>query len=42
LAVVPMPITGGRMRLPDKPGLGVALDPDKLAKLTVKETTVRA
>jgi glucarate dehydratase len=38
----PMPITGGRMRLPDKPGLGVALDPDKLAKLTVKETTVRA
>lgn len=37
-----MPITDGRMRLPDKPGLGIAIDPDKLARLTVKEQTVRA
>jgi hypothetical protein len=30
------------MRLPDRPGLGIAIDPDKLARLTVKEAAVRA
>ncbi|MBI3513474.1 MAG: hypothetical protein HY060_05330 [Proteobacteria bacterium] len=38
----PMPIVDGRMRLPEKSGLGVALDRDKLTNLTVKEATVRA
>jgi glucarate dehydratase len=37
-----MPIVDGRMRLPDKPGLGVTLDPNRLAKLTVKEVSVHA
>ena len=37
-----MPITNGTMRLPDGPGLGVSLDPDKLARLTVREAVVRA
>jgi glucarate dehydratase len=27
-----LPITGGRMRIPSGPGLGVALDRDKLAR----------
>jgi glucarate dehydratase len=38
----PMPIVDGRMRLPDKPGLGVAIDPARLDRLTVKELAVRA
>jgi glucarate dehydratase len=37
-----MPIRDGTMQVPDRPGLGVSLDPDKLARLTVKEAVVRA
>ncbi len=36
-----LPIKDGRMRLPDKPGLGIAIDPQRLAKVTVKEAIVQ-
>lgn len=37
-----LPIVDGRMRLPEQPGLGVTLDRERLARLTVKEVVVRA
>jgi glucarate dehydratase len=37
-----LPIRDGKMQLPAGPGLGVGIDPDKLAGLTVKEASVRA
>jgi glucarate dehydratase len=37
-----LPIRDGKMQLPSGPGLGVGIDPDKLAGLTVKEASVRA
>ena len=36
-----MPIKDGRMRLPDKPGLGIAIDPQRLTTVTVKEAIVQ-
>src|SRR5258708_2634659 len=37
-----LPIYDGKMRLPEAPGLGVSIDPARLARLTVKEASVRA
>ena len=34
----PFPVKHGRVHVPDGPGLGVAVDPDKLAKYAVAET----
>ncbi len=38
LLAEPFPIVGGKVQVPDGPGLGMAVDPDRLAKYTVKHS----
>lgn len=38
--VEPFELKGGDYHLPDKPGLGIEIDTEKLASLTLKETTL--
>lgn len=37
VTTAPLPVVNGALRVPSSPGLGVELDPDRLAELTVDE-----